>query len=109
MDKNFINHTAIPGSDNGPYGMLNTFKKLIRPAFSDLKVHIHDQIAEGNKVTTRKTISGIHTGTFMGIAPTGKIINIEIIDIVTIVEGKYLEHWGINTLSQVIAELSKST
>ena len=43
----------------------------------------------------------------MGIAPTGKQIKIDVIDIVRLKDGKYMEHWGINTLQTVIAELKK--
>ena len=66
---------------------------------------IHDQIAEGDKVTTRKTITGTHEGALLGIAPTHKQIAIDVIDIVRIENGQYAEHWGINTLSSVIASL----
>jgi predicted ester cyclase len=107
MDENFINHTAAPGIDKGAAGIRFTFEEILRPAFPNMKVIIHDQIAEGDKVTTRKTITGTHTGPLMGIPPTGQTININVIDIVTIKNGRYFEHWGINTLSAVIAQLSK--
>lgn len=104
MDKDFINHTAPPAS-NGADGMWNTFTNILKPAFPDLKVEIYDQIAEGDKVTTRKSIVGTHKGILMGIEPTGRQIKIDVIDIVTLKDGKYLEHWGINTLQSVIAQL----
>jgi predicted ester cyclase len=107
MDDNFINHTALPGINNGIDGMRYVFNEILRPAFSDLKVTIYDQIAEGDKVTTRKAITGTHTGELMGIAPTGQKVTINVIDIVTIKNGRYFEHWGINTLSAVIAQLSR--
>jgi predicted ester cyclase len=72
---------------------------------SGLGVTIHDQIAEGDKVTTRKTISGTHTGPFAGIAPTGKPVSIDVIDVVRVRNGQYVEHWGINTLPSVLAAL----
>lgn len=106
MDENFINHSAPAGADNGPQGMINTFNNVLRPAMPDMQVTIFDQIAEGDKVTTRKNISGTHTGTLMGIAATGKKVSIDVIDIVRIKDGKYFEHWGINTLPSVLAQLS---
>lgn len=108
MASGFINHAAPFGMPNGPQSMWSTFQNILRPALSDLKVTIHDQIAEGNKVVTRKTISGIHSGTLMGIAPTGKDVAISVIDIVRIQDGKYAEHWGLNTLSSVLAALAKA-
>jgi predicted ester cyclase len=79
----------------------------LRPAFPDLKVVIYDQIAEGDKVTTRKAILGTHLGTIMGVAPTERKVKIDVIDIVRVKDGKYLEHWGINNLYKVVEELKK--
>ena len=107
MAPDFINHAAPPGTPNGSQSMWGTFQNILRPALSDLKVTIHDQIAEGNKVVTRKTISGIHSGTLMGLAPTGKDVAISVIDIVRVQDGKYAEHWGLNTLSSLLAALAK--
>jgi predicted ester cyclase len=47
---------------------------LLAPDFinrtPDLSVEIHDQIAEGDSVTTRKTIHGTHRGALYGVPPT---------------------------------------
>jgi predicted ester cyclase len=101
----FVNRTAPPGAPAGPEGMLNTFNRVLRPAFPDLSVEIHEQIAEGDKVTTRKTIRGTHQGELFGVAPTGKSVAIDVIDIVRIADGRYAEHWGVNTLPSVLAAL----
>ncbi|GAB3789939.1 ester cyclase [Spirosoma horti] len=108
MDDQFINHSAPPGTDNGSQGMINTFNNILRPALTDMKVIIHDQIAEGDLVTTRKTITGTHTGTLMGIPPTDRSVSIEVIDVVRLRNGKYVEHWGINTLPVVLQQLAKN-
>ena len=105
MAPGFVNRTAAPGISPGPDGMLFTFNQLLRPAFPDLAVEIHDQLAEGEKVTTRKTLHGTHRGEIMGIAPTGRSIAIQVIDIVRLRDGRYVEHWGVNTLPSVIAQL----
>ncbi|KUJ60051.1 ester cyclase [Flavobacteriaceae bacterium CRH] len=105
MDNNFINHSAPEGADKSSQGMINTFNNILRPAMQDIKVTIHEQLAEGELITTRKTISGTHTGVFFGIEPTHKKITIEVIDIVKIKDGKYSEHWGINTLPSVLQHL----
>jgi predicted ester cyclase len=105
MATDFVNRTAPPGMSTGPDGMLSTFNNVLRPAFPDLRVDVHDQIAEGDKVTTRKTIRGTHQGPLLGIAPTGKQVAIEVIDIIRLRDGQYVEHWGINTLSVVLTQL----
>ncbi|WP_458070847.1 ester cyclase [Rhodanobacter sp. BL-MT-08] len=105
MDDDFINRSAPPGTDNGALGMWNTFNNVLRPAMPDIKVEILDQVAEGDRVTTRKRITGTHLGTLMGIEATHASISIDVIDIVRIRAGKYLEHWGVNTLPSVLASL----
>ncbi len=98
-----------PSISNGPEGMWNMFANILRPAFPDLKVEFFDRLAEGDKVNSRKAITGTHLGTFLGIPPTGRKISIDVIDIVRIEDGKYKEHWGINTMERLIAELKAAS
>ena len=105
MAPDFVNHTAPPGMPAGPEGMWHTFERVLRPALAGLTVEIHDQLCDGDKVTTRKTIRGVHTGTLAGIAGTGRMVAIDAIDIVRVHEGRYVEHWGINTLQATLASL----
>ena len=41
----------------------------------------------------------------MGHAPTGKKVTMNVIDIVRLKDGKYVEHWGRNDVMQVIQAL----
>ncbi|WP_374400108.1 ester cyclase [Niveibacterium sp.] len=105
MDESFANRSAPPGVANGPESMWSTFEHVLRPALSGLQVTIHEQLCDGDKVVTRKSITGTHTGPFMGLAATGKPVSIDVIDIVRVRDGRYVEHWGINTLQSVLAQL----
>lgn len=104
MDPAFVNRSA-PAGNSGPEGMWATFAHVLRPAFPDLQVLIHQQIAEGDCVTTRKTIEGTHDGPLFDIAPTHRRVVIDVIDIVRLRDGRYFEHWGINTFEKVVGEL----
>lgn len=108
MAPTFINRSAPPGAPSDGGSMWNTFDRVLRPAIAGLTVTIHDQIAEGDKVTTRKTISGTHNGPLLGVEPTGKPIRIDVIDIVRVKDGRYAEHWGINNLPTVLAGLQRA-
>jgi steroid delta-isomerase-like uncharacterized protein len=105
MAPDFVNRTAAPGMSTGADGMLFMLNQVLRPAFPDLTVEIHDQIAEDDKVTTRKTLHGTHRGALFGIPPTNRRIDIQVIDIVRLRDGQYVEHWGINTLAGLLAQL----
>lgn len=106
MDAHFVNHAAPLGADQGADGMWHTFQNVLRPAFPDLAVVIYEQVAEGDLVTTRKAITGTHTGPLLGIPPTGRWVTIDVIDIVRIRDGRYMEHWGINTLPVVLQQMA---
>lgn len=62
-------------------------------AFPDAHFTVEDLIAEGDKVVSRYTFRGTHKGDMMGIAPTGKQVNITGIVVERIVNGKSEEAW----------------
>ena len=108
LDPSFINHTAPAGMPSGRDGMVRFIIDVLRPAFSDLRADIYDQIAEGDKVVTRKAFHATHTGSFMGIPATGKPIVFPVIDIIRLRDGKYIEHWGIRDTHSVLQQLTKA-
>lgn len=106
FDPGFINHTAPPGTPKGPEGVIYFFNHLLKPAFPDLKVEIHDQVAEGNKVTTRKSFHATHKSEFFGVPATGKKVIMDVIDIIELREGKFTDHWGILDMQGVMEQIS---
>lgn len=66
---------------------------VIRQAFPDFQIVIEDQIAEGDKVATRVTFLGTHTGSFRGVPPTGGRIVYRGIALDRILDGKVVEMW----------------
>jgi predicted ester cyclase len=62
-------------------------------AFSDKKLTIEDILAEGDLVAAHFTVTGTQTGTFLGIASTGKTIRMTATGIFRIVDGKSTDNW----------------
>ena len=90
----FVNHTVQPPFAPTFEGAKQLHEMLIA-AFPDMRFVIRDMVAEGDKVVTYKTLQGTHQGDFMGIPPTGKRIECDVIDIMRIADGKCLEHWHV--------------
>ena len=65
-----------------------------RRAVPDLHAQVHDMLADGDKVVTRKTFHGTHNGEFMG-PPTGNAISVDVINIGRDHDGKFVEHWNV--------------
>jgi predicted ester cyclase len=66
---------------------------MFRGAFPDLHLHIEDEIAEGDLLTTRWAGHGTHQGELMGIPATGKEVTVGGINISRIADGKIMERW----------------
>ena len=91
LAETFVDHSTIPPFTPDRGGVIELFRSL-RAAFSDFRAEIHDQIAENDKVVTRKTFHGTHTGEFFGIAPTMRAVEFGVIDILRLENGKFVEH-----------------
>ena len=103
----FINRTALPGLDTGIDGMRYVIVDVLHKGLSDVCVEILDQVAEGETVATRKRILGTHTGDFLGVPATGRSVEISVFDFVRLRDGKYIEHWGLNTIPQLVRDLKE--
>ncbi len=52
-------------------------------------------VAEGEKVLARLRVRGTHKGDLMGMPPTGRKIDIAVLDLFQIRDGKLIEHWAL--------------
>ncbi len=101
MAPDYLDHGTPTGKYAGREGHKRSIAKQ-RAASSDLRFHIEEQIAEGDKVVSWVIGSGTHDRErFMGLAPTGTRVTIENIIISRVVEGKIVEDWGVRDASHV--------
>ena len=105
IDPEFINHAAPPDVPKGPEGVLYYFNYFLRPAFPDIKVEIFDLVAEGDKVVAHKTLRATHKGDFLDMAATNKEVVIDVMDIIRLKEGKYIEQWSLMDLDKVLMQI----
>jgi predicted ester cyclase len=88
-----VDHSRPPGIEPGALGVRQQFDGF-RAAFADFRATILDQLAQDDKVVTRKVFTGTHLGSFQGIEPTGREVEIHVIDIVRVADGRIVEHWN---------------
>jgi steroid delta-isomerase-like uncharacterized protein len=99
----FVDHSGISTSPD--LEGTKQFFAMLFTAFPDIQATIHDQVAEGDKVVTRKTFHGTHQGEFMGIPSTGKRVAIDVIDIFRISDGKITTHWAVADMLGLMQQL----
>jgi predicted ester cyclase len=56
-------------------------------------MNVQQQVAAGDKVSTHCTMTGTHQGPWMGIAPTGRQVHVEMMVTHRIADGKIAEDW----------------
>lgn len=75
-------------------GTVGAAMQMVMDAFPDLKMNVEHMVAEGDLVCSVMTLTGTHTGSFLGMPPTGKEVSIALQGMVRIADGKVTEHWG---------------
>ena len=83
---------SLPESIRGPDGFKANIEMYL-DAFTGAHITVDDQIAEGDKVASRWTGRGTHTGEIQGIAPTGKEITVTGLTISRLDGEKIVEEW----------------
>jgi serine phosphatase RsbU (regulator of sigma subunit)/predicted ester cyclase len=90
----FVDHSLLPDQDPGREGYLKSVAEE-HAIFSNIRHIIEDQVAEGDKVTSRLSVSRIHDrGEHLGVAPTGMEFKTTGIIIHRIVRGKVTDEWS---------------
>ena len=84
---------GLPFEVVGPEGV-KRLADLLLPGIPDLELPIEDMVAEGEKVLVRLRVRGTHGGDLMGIAATGRKIDIGVLDLFQFRGGRLIEHWA---------------
>jgi predicted ester cyclase len=77
----------------------------LRGAFSDFRLEIRDLTVSGDTAWVRLVATGTHDGPFMGHPPTGRRMRANVFDVVRVVDGRMVEHWGVPDRLSVLYQL----
>ena len=84
------------GPDHAPGAAgVRAVVESLRRAFSDFRLTIEDLTTAGDAVWLRMVATGTNDGSFMGNAPTGRPIRIDVFDVIRVQDGRMVEHWGV--------------
>jgi predicted ester cyclase len=98
----FIEHQQ--GMPQGREGLKRVVRSL-RKSFPDLSYTVVQMVADGDKVWGHFRSRGTNEGPFVGQPPTGKAMEIDVIDIARFEDGKMVEHWGVPDQLGVLLQL----
>jgi steroid delta-isomerase-like uncharacterized protein len=85
---------GLPGQPEGKDGV-RFFVETMRGAFSDLKATVGQSLESGDMAAAYVTVTGKHTGEFMGVPASDRSFEIEGMDMIRVEDGRCAEHWGV--------------
>lgn len=93
MHPAYRNHSpGLPDPQPGPAG-LKPIVAAMRIGLPDMHYTIEDMVIAPDKVAVRVTLRATHKGDLFGMAPTGRHIEVEQMQIERIEDGRIIEHW----------------
>jgi predicted ester cyclase len=93
---NYVNHQMPDAAGGTSSKSLGEWKALVadfHKGFSDVKMEVLLQVAEGDYVCSRWRLTAKHTGTFRDLAPTGKTSTWTGVHTDRYAGGKLVESW----------------
>ena len=85
------------------------FHASFRGAFPDVRVHVDELVAEGDRVAYRLTASGTHMGDGLGFAATSRPASFVVMGSARIVDGKIVEGWNVIDQLGMLSQLGVVT
>jgi predicted ester cyclase len=85
---------SITGTDHEAF---KNFVRSFNAALSGIHFDIVDMVAEGDKVVSRWTAQGTHTGSMMGEKPTGKHLTVHGLTYYRLANGRIVEDVPVQT------------
>ena len=88
---------SIEGSDN-----LVALLRGFIGALPDLNAQEQDIVADGDTVAIRFVVEATHEGELLGIAPTGRRVRWDAVDVYRLRGGKISEEWAADDLTAIL-------
>ena len=77
----------------GP-AQLKPFVRNLRGTLPDLQISIQEIMAEEDKVMVRVLLEGTHSGSGLGVPPSGRRIRVAGIVVIRVSKGQFVEGWN---------------
>jgi len=108
-----VDEVCSPGLIEHQFGLagvgaeaIDHVKEAIRSVHAlmpDAEITIEDSVEQGDTIWVRVHVRGTATGPFFG-PPTGRPVDITVIDIARVVDGRIVEHWGVPDRFAILAQ-----
>lgn len=75
----------------------------VHATIPDLSFTVEDAVESGDTLWSRVRVRGTASGAFFG-PPSGRPVDITVVDIVRVIDGRIVEHWGVPDRFALLAQ-----
>ena len=103
----FVAHDIVEHQEGATSGIdgLRALITELRSQFSDLHLEIQHTATTGDTVWFRIRATGTNDGPLWGRPATGRPIDITVMDVMRVVDGRIVEHWGVPDRLAVLRQI----
>lgn len=112
-DTTVVDQLCAPDLVEHQFGMTGTGAEAItnvkhaiqdlHATIPDLSINIEDAVETGDTIWVRARARGTATGPFFG-PPSGRPVDITVIDVARVTDGRIVEHWGVPDRFALLAQ-----
>jgi predicted ester cyclase len=101
-------HGGTLGTVEGVENLVGLLRGFIG-ALPDLHAEEQDLVADGDTVAIRFVVEATHKGDLLGIAPTGRKVRWDAVDVYRIKDGKITEEWAADDMAAILDQVGAFT
>jgi predicted ester cyclase len=101
-------HGGTLGTVEGVGNLVGLLRAFIG-ALPDLNAQEQDIVAAGDTVALRFVVEATHQGDLLGIAPTGRRVRWDAVDVYRLRDGKISEEWAADDMTAILHQVGAFT
>ena len=101
-------HGGTLGTVEGVENLVGLLRGFIG-ALPDLNAQEQDIVAQGDTVAVRFVVEATHEGDLLGIAPTGRKVRWDAVDVYRLRDGKICEEWAADDMTALLHQVGAYT
>jgi predicted ester cyclase len=94
---------GMAGTGATAIGHLKQAIRDVHTAIPDLSFTVEDWTSNGDTLWARVRVRGTASGPFFG-PPSGRPVDLTVIDVIRVVDGRIVEHWGVPDRFALLAQ-----
>ncbi|HUA05150.1 MAG TPA: ester cyclase [Solirubrobacteraceae bacterium] len=100
----YVEYNPRPGQEPGIEGYKGGIL-MLRAAFPDLRLELHEILAEGDRTAVRYTLHGTQEGELMGLPASGQRVASDGMVFARFEDGKVVERWGVQDMLTLLQQI----